>query len=76
MVALDIIEHYLRSVIPYYIEQAIKLKDGEPGCQQPFRTFTNMEKIAWLCRDKKPSAEEIYDCFLKEQRVLMHYKEE
>ena len=76
MVALDIIEHYLRSVVPYYIEQAVKLKEGESDCQQPFRTFRNMEKIAWLCRDGNPTAKEVYDSFLKEQRVLMHYKEE
>ena len=35
----------------------------------------NMENISWLCQDAKPTAEEVYNEFLREARKLMHYKE-
>ena len=68
--ALDIIEMYLRCMVPYDIELAAKYIENSPH-----GTFRNMEHIAWECRNDKLTAEELYDIFLVRARKLMHYKE-
>ena len=69
-VALDIIEMYLRCMVPYDIELAAKYIENSPH-----GTFRNMEHIAWECRNDKLTAVELYDIFLVRARKLMHYKE-
>ena len=69
--ALDIIEMYLRCMIPYDIEFARRLKKST----KPRGTCRNMEHIAWLCQGTKPTAEEVYDQFLRQARKLMYFKE-
>jgi hypothetical protein len=46
-----------------------------PSGQRPKVEFSNMMYIAYECRDKVRTAEEIYDIFLSQARKLMHYKE-
>ena len=70
--ALDIIEMYLRCMIPYDIEFARRLKKST----KPRGTYRNMENIASLCQGTKPTAEEVYDQFLRQARKLMYYKEQ
>ena len=33
-----------------------------------------MENISWLCQDAKPTAEEVYNEFLRQATKLIHYK--
>ena len=70
-IALDIIEMHLRSMVPYDIERSRKLRESS----ESRGTFRNMGNIPWLCKDAKPTAEEVYNEFLREARKLMHYKE-
>ena len=70
-IALDIIEMHLRCMVPYDIDCSRKLKETS----ESRGTFRNMENIAWLCQGSRPTAEEVYNEFLKEVRILMHYKE-
>ena len=70
-IALDIIEMYLRSMVPHDIERSRELRESPESSG----TFRNMENISWLCQDAKPTAEEVYNEFLREARKLMHYKE-
>jgi rubrerythrin len=70
-IALDIIEMHLRCMVPYDIERSRELRESS----ESRGTFRNMENISWLCQDAKPTAEEVYNEFLREARKLMHYKE-
>ena len=70
-IALDIIEMYLRCMVPYDIERSRELKESP----ESRGTFRNMENIARLCEESRPTAEEVYGEFLREVRELMHYKE-
>ena len=70
-IALDIIEMHLRCMVPYDIERSQELRESS----ESRGTFRNMENISWLCQDAKPTAEEVYNEFLREARKLMHYKE-
>ena len=70
-VALDIIEIHLRCMVPYDIERSRKLKESS----ESRGTFRNMDNIAWLCQESRPTAEEVYGEFLREARKFMHYKE-
>ena len=70
-IALDIIEIHLRCMVPYDIERSRKLKESS----ESRGTFRNMDNIAWLCQESRPTAEEVYGEFLREARELMHYKE-
>ena len=70
-IALDIIEMHLRSMVPHDIERSQELRESPESSG----TFRNMENISWLCQDAKPTAEEVYNEFLREARKLMHYKE-
>ena len=70
-VALDIIEMHLRCMVPYDIERSRKQKESS----EPRGTFRNMDNIAWLCQEARPTAEDIYGEFLREARNLKHYKE-
>ena len=70
-IALDIIEMHLRCMVPHDIEQSWELRESS----ESRGTFRNMENISWLCQDAKPTAEEVYNEFLRETRKLMHYKE-
>ena len=70
-IALDIIEMHLRSMVPHDIERSRELSESPESSG----TFRNMENISWLCQDAKPTAEEVYNEFLREARKLMHYKE-
>ena len=72
-VALDIIEHHLRTIHHHDIERAINYFTSPVG-QKPHRTFRNIEYIAYECRDKKPTAEDIYNRFVERARELKHYK--
>lgn len=72
-VALDIIEHYLRTIHPHDIERAINYFTTPVG-QNPHGTFRNIEYIAYERRDKKPTAEDIYNRFIERARELMHNK--
>lgn len=71
-VELDIIEHYLRCMVPFDIELA-----GEYFCAQAGRrqrgSFWNMDYIAYECRDGMRTAEEIYIRFVERAREMMHY---
>lgn len=73
--ALDIIEMYLRSICDSHVERAkrwVEWKHTEFGGGG---TFRNLEKIAWLCLDAKPTAEKVYDIFLKKAQRLQHFDE-
>ena len=70
-IALDIIEMHLRCMVPHGIELSRELSESS----ESRGTFRNMENISWLCQDAKPTAEEVYNEFLREARKLMHYKE-
>jgi hypothetical protein len=70
-IALDIIEMHLRCMVPYDIERSRELRESS----ESRGTFRNMENISWLCQDAKPTAEEVYNEFLREARKLKHYKE-
>jgi hypothetical protein len=73
--ALDIIEMYLRSICDSHIERAkiwVEWKQTEFGSGG---TFRNLEKIAWLCQDGKPTAEEVYNIFLNKAQRLQYYNE-
>ena len=70
-IALDIIEMHLRCMVPYDIGRSRKLKESS----ESRGTFRNMDNIAWLCQESRPTAEEVYGEFLREARELMHYKE-
>lgn len=72
-IAMDVIEMHLRCMVPYDIELSMKYMEEKP---KPLGTFRNMEHIAWVCRDGKLTAEDIYDILLSQARKLMHYKEE
>ena len=67
LVALDIIEMYLRCINRADVERAERLKSSEGGVQGSFR---NLEEIAWLCREKFPTASEVYDIFYYEVSEL------
>lgn len=62
LIALDIIEMYLRSINRADIERVERLNLSGEGVRGSFR---NLEEIAWLCREKFPTASEVYDfyCF-------------
>ena len=70
-IALDIIEMHLRCMVPYDIERSRELKKSSDSRG----TFRNMDNIACLCQESRPTAEEVYGEFLREARELMHYKE-
>ena len=70
-IALDIIEMHLRCMVPCDIERSRELR----ASSESRGTFRNMENISWLCQDAKPTAEEVYNEFLREAQELMHYKE-
>ena len=70
-IALDIIEMHLRCMVPHDIERSWELRESS----ESRGTFRNMENISGLCQDAKPTAEEVYNEFLREARKLMHYKE-
>ena len=70
-IALDIIEMHLRCMVTHDIERSRELRESSESRS----TFRNMENISWLCQDAKPTAEEVYNEFLREARKLMHYKE-
>ena len=74
MAGTDIIEHYLRCMVPFDIELAGEYFGAQAGRRQR-GTFRNMDYIAYECRDGMRTAEEIYNRFVKRARKLMHYKE-
>jgi hypothetical protein len=73
MAGIDIIEHYLRCMVPFDIELAGEYFGAQAGRRQR-GTFRNMDYIAHECRDGRCTAEEIYNRFVKRARELMYYK--
>ena len=71
--ATSIIEYYLRRMNLSDIVQAVEYFKIPSG-QRPKVEFSNMMYIAYECRDKVRTAEEIYDIFLSQARKLRHYK--
>ena len=71
-VGLDIIEHYLRCMVPFDIELAGEYFGAQAG-RRPRGTFLNMDYIAYECRDGRCTAEEIYNRFMEQAREMMHY---
>lgn len=74
IMAISIIEYYLRRMNLSDIAQAVEYFNIPLG-QRPKVEFSNMNYIAYECRNKVRTAEEIYDIFLSQARKLMHYKE-
>ena len=71
---ISIIEYYLHRMEVSDIAQAVEYFNIPSG-QRPAMKFRNMKYIAYECRDKIRTAEEIYDNFLSQARDLMHYNE-
>ena len=71
-IGLDIIEHYLRCMVPFDIELAGEYF-GAPAGRRQRGTFRNMDYIAYECRDGMRTAEEIYNRFVERAREMMHY---